>query len=75
MMRSGHIKEIVQQKNYPLFVNGKKVCSHIPDFTLYLADGSIEVVETKGFQTDVWKLKKALFEVCYPDIKYTIWTK
>jgi hypothetical protein len=35
-------------------------------------DGRKEVHEYKGVATEVWKLKKALFENEYPDIPYIV---
>lgn len=37
---------------------GVKICTYVPDFTVNYADGHTEVVDTKGTETDVFKLKK-----------------
>lgn len=42
--------------------NGAVVAHYKVDFKLYHKDGSIEYVEVKGFETDVWRLKWKLFE-------------
>jgi hypothetical protein len=65
----------VYQKSYDLIVNSTKVCAHKPDFTVTLPDGTVEVHEVKGFATSDYKLRKALFEVCYPNIKYVVITR
>jgi hypothetical protein len=52
--------------------NGKKVCAHYVDFLVYDFDGGKEVHEYKGVATDLWKLKKALFEYEYTDIPYNV---
>jgi hypothetical protein len=49
-----------------------KVCSHIVDFLVTLSDGSLEVREVKGFATDVWDLKRKIFEANYPSIPYKV---
>lgn len=45
--------------------NGVKICTYIVDFKVTLNDGSIEWVETKGFWTDVARIKARLFEALY----------
>lgn len=52
--------------------NCEKVCSHKVDFLVTLNDGSQEVREVKGFETDIWHLKRKLFEANYPSIKYRV---
>lgn len=51
---------------------GIRVCSHIVDFLVTRKDGSLEVREVKGFATDVWDLKRKLFEANYPAIPYKV---
>ena len=71
---AGEIKDFKTQPYYIFRVNGKRVCGHKPDFIIENLDGTCEINEckSKGTVTDVWKLKKALFEILYPDIKYTV---
>jgi hypothetical protein len=47
---------------------GKKYrrIDYIADFEIHHLDGSIEVVDCKGFETTDFKLKKKLFEFKYP---------
>jgi len=71
-LKEGKIKNYETQKSYRLMVNGRSVGSHIVDFVVENNDGSIEVHEYKGFETQLWKLKRALFEVIYPDIPYIV---
>lgn len=52
--------------------NAHKVCVHIVDFLVELKDGTKEVREVKGFATDVWDLKRKLFEANYPSIPYKV---
>lgn len=63
------------QVKYPLAINGKHICNHYVDFEVEHADGTVEVIESKGFETAIWRLKRKMFEACYPDIKYTVWRK
>lgn len=70
---AGDLESYETQKTFPLYdKNGKKISSHRPDFLLTNFDGTREVHEFKGYQTELWKLKKALFESNYPDIPYIV---
>jgi hypothetical protein len=42
------------------------------DFVVTHADGHEEWIEVKGFETPIWKLKKKLFEACYPNRKLVV---
>ena len=48
--------------------NGKtfRKIEYIADFEVHHLDGSIEVVDVKGIQTEAFKIKKKLFEHKYP---------
>ena len=54
--------------------DGKKIreIEYISDFMIWHLDGSIEVVDTKGYETKDFKIKRKLFEAKYPDIKFTV---
>ena len=75
LCKAGHIKEYKQQVTYDLKVNGHKICGHRVDFLVTNPDDSIEVHEFKGFATQLWVLKKKLFEAVYPEIPYLVKTK
>lgn len=70
---AGLVKDFELQKPYeicPAFKNsaGKKIrkAEYLADFVLYLPDGTIRVIDVKGVETDVFKLKKKLVEHLYP---------
>lgn len=71
-------KEIIsydRQVKISLDVNGYHICNYYIDFVLYYPDGTIEYLEAKGFETDVWKIKWKLFEALYSDkenVKLTV---
>ena len=44
---------------------------YVADFTIYHNDGSWEVVDVKGKRTQVYGIKKKLFEKLYPDLTIT----
>lgn len=56
--------------------DGKKYSKieYVADFEIHHTDGSIEVVDTKGVLTDVFRIKEKLFHAKYP-YKLTIVTK
>jgi len=39
---------------------------YVADFEIHNLDGSIQVVDVKGMETDVFKIKRKLFEFKYP---------
>lgn len=48
--------------------NGKtfRKIEYIADFEVHHLDGSIEVVDVKGYETEAFRLKRKLFEKKYP---------
>jgi len=68
--KAGEIKSYRTQVRYPLEINGEVICSHYVDFEVVNKQGKLEVHETKGMETDIWRIKRKLFQACYPDIEY-----
>jgi len=71
----GQIAEIETQVHYDLKVNGVKITGHRPDFRVTYKDGTQEIREFKGFSTEAWLIKKALFEALYPEIPYKVFSQ
>lgn len=76
MERCGLIKNLELQKSYelqPKFRKNNKAyqkITYIADFTYYDVEREQIVVEdVKGYKTDVYKLKKKLFEYKYPELE------
>ena len=72
LQRAGEIVELELQPKFeiiPSFVDpaGKKVRAthYIADFRVKYKDGREEVIDVKGHKTDVYRLKKKLFEQRY----------
>lgn len=61
----GDIKDFQEQVKIPIEVNGYHICNYYIDFVIEHNDGEIEYCETKGYATDLWKLKWKLFEALY----------
>lgn len=75
LVRAGEIKEFKEQVKIPLIVNDLVVCDYYIDFVVTHNDGTVEYIETKGYATDVWKLKWKLFEALYsgdPNVVLTV---
>lgn len=73
--RAGKIKGLELQHQFvlqpPFRKNGKTIraITYIADFTYYDLEKNKNVVEdVKGYKTDVYKLKKKMFEYTYPDL-------
>ena len=66
--RAGAVSDIEVHPPYPCFIEGKKICLYNADFKYKNANGEEVVEDTKGVQTDVFKLKKKLVEALYPGL-------
>ena len=62
--KAGLIKNLQLQVNYPLLVNGLKICDYRADF-VYEVGGKTVVEDVKGQLHDVFKLKYKLMYACY----------
>jgi hypothetical protein len=72
LLAARQIKKWERQVRWVLMVNGTKVTTIIPDFRVTAKDGSVKIVEVKGFATPVWRLKRKLFAALYPDVDYVV---
>ena len=75
MLKAGEIKSVQRQVRIPLDVNGYHIANYYIDFLVTHKDDSLEYVEVKGFETEVWRLKWKLFEALYgslPNITLTV---
>lgn len=71
-LKNGRLLEVIPQYKVVLLVEGKRICTHIPDFLVTLPDGRKKFVEAKGMPTDIWVIKRKLTEALFPDIEYTV---
>ena len=62
MQNAGSIKTFIMQTPW-LLTGGIK---YVSDFLVFYTDGTVVVEDVKGVKTDVYKLKKKLFESYYP---------
>ena len=74
LQKAGEIHNLKRQVKYELQPhykkNGKTIraINYIADFTYFL-NGKLIVEDTKGYRTEVYKLKKKIFEYVYPDLE------
>lgn len=58
-----------------LDVNGQHITKYVMDFVVTHLDGHVELVEVKGFESAVWKLKAKLLKAIYlPEHPTTVFT-
>lgn len=69
LKKAGEIKEIIPQYKLDLRVNGIHITNYFIDFKVIFTDGHTELVEVKGFATDVWLLKWKLTEALLDEIE------
>lgn len=74
--KAGTIKDWEPQFKVSLDVNNKHICNYYVDFKVTNNDESIELVEVKGYETEVWRLKRKLLEATYlienPNVSYVV---
>lgn len=63
---SGGIRDLVLQPEYPIYMNGTRVCVCRWDFSYTEVSPERFVIEDfKGVRTPIYRLKKKLFEAAY----------
>lgn len=51
---------------FRLIVNGFDVGGYTIDFKVVYTNGVIELVEVKGYETPIWRIRWKLLKACYP---------
>ena len=78
LLQAKEIKSFGLQPKYELQEgfdkNGKRhrPIAYYADFVVENLDGTMEVIDIKGFETQVFKIKRKLFEYKYPDLSLKI---
>ncbi|MCA9329216.1 DUF1064 domain-containing protein [Candidatus Saccharibacteria bacterium] len=74
--RAGEIQSWERQFKISIDINGTHICNYYCDFRLLLNDNSYELLEAKGIETDVYRIKRKLLEAVWlpehPDHIYTV---
>jgi len=71
-VQNKEIKSFEKQVKYYLCIGKAQITTHVVDFVVTGNDGSVWVEEYKGFATEIWGIKKRLFEALYPHIPYHV---
>ena len=83
-MKAGEFTEITPQYRIKLYVylpDGKKadLFTYVCDFRCTKPDGSYLLVESKGVETNVYRVKKRILDLVWlpdhPDYEYEVWKK
>lgn len=78
LKKAGEIKDFGLQPRFelqPAFEkNGVKYqpITYVADFVIVNNDGTTDVVDVKGYETQVFKIKRKLFEYKYPDLNLKV---
>lgn len=57
--------DVKRQVPYPIQINNQHICKYLADFVVVYGDGRTEVIDVKGFKTEVYRLKKKMVEAQY----------
>lgn len=68
MLKSGQLVSVDRQVKVPLYVNGVLICNYYLDFKTVDKNGQVNYIEVKGFETQLWILKKKMFIALLPTI-------
>ncbi len=71
-IKAGIVESYDCQERLHIIVGNVHICDVVVDFKVKMADGIVEYVEVKGFETETFRLKKKLLLACYPGIRYTV---
>lgn len=72
MKKAGQILDYHTQHKIEIKVNGIHITNHYVDFCVLKTKKAMEFHETKGYATDVWKMKRRLVEALFPGIPYIV---
>lgn len=53
------------QVPFQIEINRIKICKYLADFKVLYKDKHIEIIDVKGFRTEIYRLKKKLVEAQY----------
>lgn len=59
------VVKVERQIPFRINVEGIKICTYIADFVVKYQDGHEEIIDVKGFRTEVYKIKKKLVEALF----------
>jgi hypothetical protein len=74
LFQAGEIKGFCMQ---PVFIlqegnEEHRAITYRADFIVFHYDGTAEIIDTKGFETEVFKIKRKLFEDKFPELEIKV---
>ncbi len=66
--RAGEIRQLELQPRFKCVIDGKKICTYVADFAFREKDGRYRVLDVKGVETPVFKIKRKLVEALFPHV-------
>lgn len=69
--RAGEITGFCRQARF-VITTGERATEYVCDFVVFYPDGHYEIIDTKGFETEVFKLKQKSFYEKYPKLKLKV---
>lgn len=76
LKKAGEVQSWERQIPIELVVNGKLICKYYCDFLVHYTNGNHVLVEVKGMETEVYRLKRKLLEATYliehPEYSYLV---
>ena len=76
--KKGFVKSIELQPKFELLPKFEKdgvkysALKYVADFRVLLTDGREQIVDVKGVETEVFKIKRKIFEYKYPDLSLVV---
>lgn len=71
-IKAGEVIKFERQHKISLDINGVHIANYFIDFKVFMADGTEEYHEVKGFATDLWRIKWRLTQAIYPEYKLVL---
>lgn len=75
-LKAKDIKDWQKQVKVEIKIGDMHICNYYVDFEIAHNDGSFELIEVKGMETQLWRLKRKLLEAVWlpehPDHTYTV---
>jgi hypothetical protein len=68
-LKAGEIKEWKPQYKMEFKINGVKICNHYIDFRVVTKHDTVQYHETKGVETELYRIKKKLLLALLPEIE------
>ena len=74
MTEAGEIAGFCRQARFVVCAGDEntRAAEYVTDFVVFNNDGTYKIVDTKGIETDVFKLKKKMMREKYPHLEISI---